>query len=243
MSWRKLLWLVPGLCLGLFAFMPLSWLGPHYVPDNLTTVATQYSGTIWAGGVTNLRDFDAVDFRLKPFSALKGGYPLTVTLRAPGLKASALASSKKARDVSFQMNIANLPLPDPRLKSLAGQVTARIDDMRWKKEGLCDVFQGTVRTDILTRNRALFQWEGPVLAGPVSCHEEGDYVFDLSGQDETQAITARITVSPTGQYLSDIKVETGDQDAAQILPLFGFEALGRENNRNVFRLKEQGNWR
>jgi hypothetical protein len=240
---RNLFWLVPGLLLGLLVFMPLSWLGPHIVPDNFKTQETRYSGTIWKGSVLSLRDVETVDFRLKPFSIFGGGHPLEVSVTAPGLQASALAASGKARDVTLQMNIASLPLPDPRLKGLSGQMTARVDKAKWAKDGQCEVFEGTVRSDALTRNRALFQWEGPVLSGPLSCAGDGQFLFDLSGQDELQNITAKILVSATGQYKSDIHVTTNDQDAAQVLPLFGFEALGVQNGANVFRLREQGNWR
>ncbi|RKQ72129.1 type II secretion system (T2SS) protein N [Litorimonas taeanensis] len=240
---RFFLFILAGVVLGLVAFLPLSWVGPMVLPSAFKTNNTAYFGTVWKGGLLNLRDVNTVNYTLKPSALLRGGYPLEIELGAVGVEVSGFAAQNKARNLSMHMNVASLPLPDPRLKGLSGQINARVETVNWDKDGKCKSLSGTAQSDVLTRNRALFQWDGPVLSGPIGCDNAGDYIFNLSGQDDLQSITARISISALGQYKSDINVITRDEDAALVLPLFGFEDRGHKAEGREFSLVEQGQWR
>jgi len=76
----------------------------------------------------------------------------------------------------------------------------------------------------------------------LKCGDDGAYVFALSGQDNTQIIEAKISISATGRYSSDITVTTRDQNAAMALPLFGFEENRATPQGRQFVLIEQGQW-
>lgn len=240
---RRLFWLLPGAILALLTFLPLSWVGSVALPASLTTAETSFRGTIWRGSVHNLRDVESVTYALRPLKIFGPGLPVEAELAATGLRANLEASRHQAANLRLQINVANLPLPDPRLRGLAGQISAVIDDVSWTETAQCKSIAGTASTDVLTRNKALFSWEGPRLSGPVSCSDEGDYVFELQGQDPRQTISATVSISAGGQYKSDIAVITRDDEAALVLPLFGFEERGETSNGMEFRLVEQGQWR
>lgn len=240
---RRLFWLLPGALLGLIVFLPLSWVAPLALPAVLTQPETTYRGTVWRGNITALRDVNSVEYQLKPLKLVGGRPPIQATLQATGLQAEGAIGQYAAKDMNFRINVASLPMPDPRLKGLAGQVIIQIDEVKWDKQGKCESLSGSARTDVLTRNRALFSWEGPGLSGPLSCDEGGNFVFNLAGNDDLQSITAKVSVSALGQYYSDMKVITRDTEAAQVLPLFGFEDRGQTAQGAEFRLVEQGKWR
>ncbi len=240
---RKFLWFLPGVILALLAFMPLSWVGALFIPSSLTNTATQYQGTVWNGQITNLNDVRSVQYSFSPLKLLTGDYPVKAKFGATGLQGKASLSGSKAKDVNLQVNVANLPLPDPRLRGLAGQITAQIDSLEWSKDGRCKTINGTAQTDILTRNESLFAWSGPILSGPIRCDKAGNFVFSLQGQDNTQTIISIASISAVGDYQSDISVVTRDAEAAMVLPLFGFEVREQNPNGAEFRLVEQGKWR
>ncbi len=240
---RKLLWLLPGALIALLMFLPLSWLGPRLVPAELASDKTTYRGTIWNGVISDLKDVRSVEYIASPLKLLSAKPPIKARVTATGLQANADLGRTKAQDVSLQINVANLPLPDPRLKGLSGQITARIESVEWAKNGQCLTMRGTASSDVLTKNQRLFAWSGPVVAGPVSCDDGGVYVFNLSGNDAVQKIDAIVSISASGDYRSDMTVTTRDSDAVLVLPLFGFEDRGQKADGQEFRLVEQGKWR
>lgn len=240
---RKLFWLLPGLILAFVVFLPLSWVGPRVVPSQLTKADTRYQGTVWNGQINDLQDVETVTFTLNPFKFLGSDLPVDARLSANGLQANGKLAQSQAEDVSLRINVASLPLPDPRLRGLAGQMTAQLDTVEWSKDGQCQTVSGTVQSDILMRNRSLFSWTGPNLSGPISCDGNGGYLFAMSGKDDVQIIEANVSISALGTYKSDIQVVTRDQEATLVLPLFGFEERGQNAEGIEFRLIEQGSWR
>jgi len=88
------------------------------------------TGTIWEGQISGLTDLDLVTYRFKPFMFILGQLPLTFSGIDKGLTVSGKAGMQRAEDISFTINIADLPLPDPRLGGLAGLGTARIEMWR-----------------------------------------------------------------------------------------------------------------
>lgn len=240
---RKLIWLCLGGLSALIYFLPLSWIAPLALPGTFTTEQTQYRGTVWSGALSNLRDVEAVNYTLKPLNLITGKMPLQVEMKAKGLSAIGGLSRHKMKGFDFNIDVSSLPLPDPRLKGLAGEVSAKIAQAAWDKENSCISISGVARSNILTQNKSLFEWEGPILAGPISCDEEGRIIFDLKGEDEVQSIFVIVAISAAGEYRSDMRVITRDQEAALVLPLFGFEERGSSQEGVEFRLVEQGQWR
>lgn len=240
---QRLIWIMPGLLLGLIFFLPLSWVAPLALPASLVQDNTVYRGTVWNGNMTSLRDVDSVEYKLNPLGLLAGGTPVQASVVATGLQAEGAIGQYAAEDLNFRIDVSSLPMPDPRLQGLAGQVMVQFDEIKWDKQGKCEILSGSARTDVLTRNRALFSWEGPGLTGPLNCDADGNFVFNLAGEDDLQSITAKVSISWDGQYYSDMKVISRDSDAAQVLPLFGFEERGQTAQGAEFRLVEQGKWR
>jgi len=238
----NLLWIISGGVIALLMFLPLKWVGPHIVPATMTTSKIQYTGTIWKGQISGLTDLDQVTYTLKPLNVLFANLPLTFLAVDKGLNVRGKAGRSRAKDILFKINISDLPLPDPRLRGLAGLATARIDTVVWDKSGSCEDIKGTAQSNVLTQNRSLFNWSGPVISGPISCGANGAYVFSLSGRDNTQIIEARISISAQGSYSSDITVTTQDQNASMALPLFGFEEKQATIEGRQFVLIEQGRW-
>lgn len=240
---KRLLWLLPGCILGLILFLPLSWVAPLAIPSVLIQPDTTFRGTVWIGNMTALRDVESVKYKLNPLRLLMGGTPVQASVIATGLQAEGAIGQYAAKDMNFRINVSNLPMPDPRLQGLAGQIIVQFDKIKWDKQGKCEILDGSARTDVLTRNRALFSWEGPGLSGPLNCDEDGNFVFNLVGEDDLQSISAKVSISWNGQYFSDMKVVSRDQEAAQVLPLFGFDERGQTAQGVEFRLVEQGRWR
>jgi len=149
---------------------------------------------------------------------------------------SGQASRKTLRDIQFSGILAKLPTRDGRLKELVGQVNIQVNDLQIE-DYECASADGQVSTDFLALNRSRWQWQGPTLAGPISC-EGGDLLVNLSGRENRQVIRADLRLSKTGGYSASITVQTDQAEAGVVLPLYGFEKQGRQ-----YKLTEQGQWR
>ena len=215
--------------------LPLSWLAPHSMPEGLGQNIA-YSGTVWDGQVTGIDYIGVANFKLSPTAFFKGGLPLNFETQSPVMSISGLASQTQLKDIRFAGVLSKLPTRDGRLKELAGTVDIRIDDLQIKDES-CASASGTASTDFLALNRARWQWQGPELSGPIRC-EGGDLLASLSGNESRQRIRADLRLSADGSYSADITVQTAQPEAGVVLPLYGFEAVGRD-----YKLTERGQWR
>lgn len=239
----KFLWCALGALIALLTCFPLSWVGPKVLPQTLMLENTRFKGTVWKGFVEPLRDLDSVAYSLHPLKFFSAQPPIKARLNATGLNVDGLLSRSRAQDVSMQINVSALPIPDPRLRGLAGRVDIRVIKAQWDASGECRNISGHVRTDVLLRNRGLFNWTGPELRGPISCGDDGQYQFTLTGRDDVQKINAFISISSDGQYKTDMSVITQNAEAALALPLFGFVEKSRNSDGLEFGLVEQGRWR
>jgi len=175
-----------------------------------------------------------VDFTGQAF--ITRGLPLRFKTQSTAMSVSGQASREQLKDIRFSGILAKLPTRDGRLKELAGQVDIRVSDLQIK-DGECASATGQVSTDFLTLNQARWQWRGPKLAGPISC-EGGDLLVNLTGQENRQSIRSDLRLSKDGSYTANITVQTDQPEAGVVLPLYGFEAVGRD-----YKLTEQGKWR
>lgn len=226
-------------CLGAAAAVlsqfPLAWVGPHVMPTGFGQ-NIHYSGTIWTGQVRGLDFIGAANFKLDPKALIMGGLPLKFSTQSHIMSVSGQASRTHLKDIRFAGTLAKLPTRDGRLKELAGQVRINVSDMQIK-DGMCVSAMGDVFTDFLALNPSRWQWRGPELRGPISC-ENGDLLATLSGQENSQTIRADLRLSPDGSYGANISVTTDQPEAGAVLPLYGFEKIGRD-----YKLTEQGQWR
>jgi len=181
----------------LMSQLPLSWIGPHFVPEGVGQ-NIGYSGTIWDGQVSGLDYIGTANFQLRPKALFGGELPLSFATQSP----------------------ANI----------------QISELQIKDDG-CAFAQGQVSTDFLALNRSRWQWQGPMLTGPISC-EGGDLLVNLSGRENRQIIRADLRLSKSGSYSANITVQTDQAEAGVVLPLYGFEKQGRQ-----YKLTEQGQWR
>ena len=229
-------YIAPGLIGGVFALLsgiPLSWVG-GFVPKGDLPSPLKYSGTIWHGQVTGIPLTGPMAIRTSP-KKLFSGTPVSVTGGGSAVYIKGDVGLSQIKDLRFQGEISDLPMTDGRLASMAGTISVTIEDLKLTKTG-CRSASGTARTDVLARNRASLQWQGPELSGPISC-EDGNILAALKGQDNMTEITADLTVYLGGQYRMDMMVKSRDNRAAAILPLFGFQSVD-----GGFRLTEQGQW-
>ena len=234
---RKRYFVLAVLFGALFAFiskLPLGWVAPHFMPQQAGK-NLRYSGTIWNGQITGIDYLGRAQFKLALKALLTGGLPLSFNTASPAITMSGQGSAKKLSDLRFAGQLAQLPTRDGRLKDLAGQVNFTVSEMEFGET--CQSASGRAMTDFLGRNRALWQWAGPVLSGPISC-EGGDLIVNLAGSEADQTIRADLRLSPNGSYSAAISVQTRQPEAGVVLPLYGFEAVNGE-----FRLTERGQWR
>ena len=215
--------------------LPLAWLAPNFMSEGLGKDIA-YSGTVWEGQVTGIDYIGAVNFKLSPTAFFKGVLPLNFETQSLAMSISGRASQTQLKDIRFSGVLSELPTRDGRLKELAGTVDIRVDDLQIKDES-CVSASGIASTDFLALNRARWQWQGPELSGPISC-EGGDLLASLSGNESRQRIRADLRLSADGSYSADITVQPDQPEAGVVLPLYGFEAVGRD-----YKLTERGQWR
>lgn len=223
-----------GAALGVITRLPLAWVAPHIMPDGLGD-NINYSGTLWRGKITGLDFIGAAQYKFNPRRVMKGGLPLSFQTASEAMKISGKASRNKIIGLNFIGQLANLPTTDGRLKGLTGDVNIQITALKFDKD--CESATGKASTDFLSRNKARWQWQGPVLSGPVSC-EHGDLIANLTGAENGQTVRADLRILTNGAYRADISVKTSLTEAAIVLPLYGFEKRNGE-----FKLTEQGKWR
>jgi len=214
--------------------LPLAWVAPYVMPSQIGQ-NIRYSGTVWDGAISEIDYLGTAQFQLSPKTFFSGGLPLTFHTRSPAMHLSGQASKTRLQDISFIGQLAQLPTRDGRLKDLKGSVVINVSELL-VGEG-CLSATGIATTDFLTQNKARWYWQGPKLSGPISC-EEGDLIVELSGNESRQRIQADLRLSKDGSYRADISVQTNQKEASVVLPLYGFEQVGRE-----YKLTEQGQWR
>lgn len=213
--------------------LPLSWAGSAAIPksENLQPV---FMGTIWNGTIANIPQIGSIKTKVSPLALITGKPPVQFSSKAPYLNFSGQAGLGGRLSALVDGDMRGLASVDGRFAGVSGRYDLNIAELILKDS--CISGAGAVSTDVLTRNAALWEWQGPDLSGPISC-ENGDLVLSLTGSDELQDITAIIRVAPSGTYRAEIDVISRDPRAGSVLPLFGFEQSGQG-----YRLNEAGRW-
>ena len=174
-------------------------------------------------------------FRINPLS-LVGGTGLKLNVSAPGSIVKGTAGRNQLKDVKANINVGSLPITDKRLQGVQGQVNAKLDHLKISES--CKQAKGEIKTNILAVNQAQWQWEGPVLSGPISC-EDGRLLINLKGANEVlDVIAAKIYLSVDRQYEADIlmDVQAGAPANSAIVAAF----LGFQEVPQGYRLYQKG---
>lgn len=212
----------------LLANFPLEWAAPKQA-------GVSYSGTIWNGAATGAPLFGDLRTELSPAQIFSAS-PLVVSQTTGPNRLDGAIGLRAAKDVRLRVNLLSLPMTDPRLQGLRGELNLRLDAAKWDSAG-CTEAAGTAQTNVLTQNGGAIDWTGPELSGPISC-EDGQFRVQLSGRDAGQNIAADLRLSILGDYAADITAATNRAEAGAVLPLFGFVFADGE-----YKLTEQGRWR
>ena len=232
-----LLWVV--FCV--LAFFPARWAGT-FMPNSAKAVVpvSSINGTIWNGDAKIILPRTtwpmSAQYKLSPLKAISGGSFLDAVFSGQGLSAKGQFGFKNAQDVTARLNLNYLPISDPRLVGVQGDVVVTLDDL--KISDRCDMAQGQVRTNMLAANEARWKWAGPILSGPISC--DGDaLLMTISGKDQDHDIKVDLRLYIEGRYDLDMRVNPIG------VPQIGFEfvmsAMGFEEQPDgSSRLREQG---
>ncbi len=212
---------------------PLSAIGPKIDIGGKTP---SYSGTIWKGYVSGT-DAGVLNLETSIGRLFRGKNPVHVWGGPNGLSIHAEAGPSGLRVLKLEGTMKALALRDPRVGAVNGNFRLDVPDMKVMR--ICDYAEGTAWTDFLSQNSATLRWEGPDLEGPVTC-EDGLIIVDLSGQDATAEISAKVTIGLEGSYRADITAkvnQTLERFAGPSLKQSGFHKDG-----GVYKLTEQGQW-
>jgi len=228
------------------AFLPAHW-AAALLPSSLKAniIPQSVSGTLWNGQAKAFLPQTSwplqINYKVKAVSAILGRPYADTRLSGYGLNAAGklgLWGSTKIKASAFKidLNLAQLPISDPRLSGLSGQAFITLENINIKTG--CQAAKGQIRTDVLTRNQQIWQWKGPILSGPISC--DGDALLGvLSGSDKDYDIVMDIRISLDGLYAIDVTVTpktSSPTDLGLILALLGFE----DNPDGGAQLKEKG---
>ena len=216
-----------GAVLGVVSQVPLAWAVEGGVKQADPEAAAH--GTVWDGTLAHIDGLPPISTRLR-------GTTMSLSADAHTLRLAAAASPQAIRDVSLSLPIATLARFDTRMQGLLGEVRLVADEIVIR-DGACTSASGTAFTDVLAVNAANWEWRGPELSGPISC-EDGSVVVAMNGSDASGQVTARVAISPSGPYRTDITMSGLDPRASAVLPLFGFQPAGGGS----FTLRESGAW-
>lgn len=169
------LFVVALLC-GLIGLVPLSFAMKQAGLAGQGIGWQQARGTIWDGQVTGLtwqgEPVGSVDLDFEMLRALSGkpAHKAVWTGRAGTGRAeiSAGADGLRMSDVTLNLPLNEEAGLDPQLASLGGSARLKEGELRFKGRN-CAEASGKVSTDILRLAAARYDYDWPVLTGPLRC--------------------------------------------------------------------------
>ena len=219
--------LVLGIAIARF---PANWAAKVALPD----VPITLGGTIWNGFVPPINAVPPIKFTTKPIGLLTDAPVLEFSGAGNGISINGEANQNELTRVTMTGDAVFLGQIDGRMKNLMGRFDMVVGNL--PLGGNCEGVSGTVSTDILTRNAALWQWKGPPLSGPVTC-ENDILTSTLSGNIPGQSVEAELKIMPDGNYQIRAVINTNTPQAGMVLPLYGFETQGER-----YTINEAGRW-
>jgi hypothetical protein len=192
-------------------------------------------GTVWKGYIPAIAALPPVSFKTSPMGVFSDAPLATFDGSGNGLSIQGAAEANRITSLKLKGDAIYLGQIDGRFGNLLGQFTLAANELQF--DGNCEAVSGQVSTDILTQNRASWQWAGPSLSGPITC-EDGVLTTTLSGNIPGQSVEAVLKVSPDGNWQLRAVINTNTPEAGLVLPLYGFEGQGER-----FTMNEAGRWK
>ncbi len=227
---------VVGVLCAVLMHFPASWafkFARPYLPAS--TDALSVGGTIWNGQIKGIEGLPLIRFTVSPKAVFGKSDLVKIDARGNDISVQGNAGIKQINALIIKGSARFLGQVDGRLSNLSGRFDVEAKALAFG--GDCSDTTGTVSTDILAQNFALWNWRGPELSGPIRC-EDGDLLATLSGHIPGQSVEATVKVMPSGQYRIRAVINTNERRAGLFLPLYGFERKGER-----YTLVEAGKWR
>lgn len=187
--------------------------------------AAEVTGTIWSGELrgASYQGLALGDARvgLRPLPLLVGRVRLAVETLGGPAPGRAVMVSGGGRDGIVDANLVapvqmlNAPLP------LLGDL--RLEDVAVVfRDGACERASGRVTTNILQRSAGFLQWQGPELAGELTCRGRS-LAAPLTGARDGTRVALTLRFEGDGRYRADTRVLTVDPALGSALGLAGFQ--------------------
>ncbi|WP_300528770.1 type II secretion system protein N [Maricaulis sp.] len=188
-------------------------------------------GSLWHGRVYGMRiaamPVREIELAVNPLPLLVGRLSAAwsvsdSSVRGQGQMAMA-GDWMELRETRFNASLERLGVPVFPGLDLDGQVSGNISRLELDGD-TCRSAQGTVRTAALTQFAATYGFQGPDLAGQLSCRE-GRLVLDFSGMSDDLGLTGEIEFDRSG-YQWSLELQTSRAELADVLALGGLERDG-----------------
>ncbi|MCH8686338.1 type II secretion system protein N [Pedomonas mirosovicensis] len=194
-------------------------------------------GTVWSG---MLYDVTAGQIPLGDL-AIKTA-PLSVLALSPRIDwqlTDGLVSGQGEAEINwvsgaFFLRSASVDAELTQLSGFGGTLAATLTELAWGRDG-CRAAKGRVRADIMSRLPGSAGWQGPPLAGDISCAGNRLRVA-LRGRNAGGLLSVRAQVEPGLAYELTALARVRDARLARALPLMGFS----EQDENDYRLVRKG---
>lgn len=223
----------------LIAGLPLKLVAPSLVSGAGLTYS-EASGTVWNGRFYNAaiggRRFGDLSLRFNPLYLALGRIHLGFSFDGPdgagsGILESGLGSYVALKDATMDVLVRNVP------SELALSGNLRLDAVSLVLDGgACRSAEGSLETDILSRNAAALGWDGPMLAGSVECRD-GALHIPIAGSRGSESVSIEASLFADRRYEARVVVTTENPTLLQVLPNFGFS-----NDEGVLALVQFGRW-
>lgn len=212
--------------------LPLRWVG-DFVSPHIGKTPIKFGGNLWHGFASLPDDNGYIDIQTRPFSVFKGQRPIRFETRGAPFMATGRAGWGQLSDVNISAPLQALVKRDARLYGLSGNTVMAISALDFR--GDCSA-SGSVTVDNIFMNYPGWKWQGPKMAGPITC-DDGEMIFDLSGKQLGDDIRLLLGIDRNGGYDLRLSFSTRDPGADLALPLLGFE-----NRGGIWTLVEKGSW-
>ncbi len=220
----------------------LAWTAPLAVlagAANLSGRGISYDraqGTIWSGDLLGVRvagqPVGRVTLDLQRVALLRGRLDYAVEVAGPagqgrGELVLAVGGGLVVRDLVADVNLQAIERLDARLREVPSTLSLTVPELVAGRRLACERVDGRLRTDLLQRLGGRLNWQGPAMAGIVSCDGEGGYRLSLANVDGPDEITLETRGSPvTASVSTKARVRTDNQTVADTLTLLKFQKEG-----------------
>jgi|GEM_PF-3333661 len=193
------------------------------------------SGTIWSGRMTGTfvagQPLGTIDFKARPGALLQARLAYDITLLGPTGAASGSLVGRPDRSLELsvpraRINVQELRRLQPRLREMPSEVSLENLSLELQPDGSCRQGRGRIRTDTLKAIGQRLAWDGPEMAGKLTC-AGGEIMVSLDSQGSEDLITARIALdAPRGLFDVEARIESREERVLQAIQQFGFQAEG-----------------